>query len=113
MEKLQLKYDILQADTEKYVDMIAELKLAVKRKNAQIASLESETQHLKKMVEEVQAASRQKSDATESRMARLSIEVREKDERITQLRDLLVQQTEVMQLKNRHLNTEDERVSAV
>ncbi|ELT93652.1 hypothetical protein CAPTEDRAFT_198797 [Capitella teleta] len=116
-EKLRLKYDILQADAEKYLDMIAELKVAVKRKDCQIASLESETQHLKKMVDEVQSRSRLKADAIQNRLERLTNAVRQRDERITQLRDLLVQQTEIMQLDGRYRSDDglesEERVSAV
>lgn len=117
MEKLKLKYDILQHDADKYLDMIADLKLEVKNKDSKILALESEVRKLKAIMDDIESTAKWAADANENAIAKLSKDVQQKDDRIAQLKELLVQQTEVMQLGNHgeecDVQFNEERVSAV
>lgn len=127
MEKLKLKYAAMKQESEKNMDEIAELKLELKDKDKYsdklhqiIRSSEERARafemNLRKKDEEV-TEWKYEANNRNIELARLKFENKQKEDRILQLRRLLIQQTGVMQLEqslNGNTNEDlEEHVSAV
>ena len=109
LEKMKLKYTTLRQTTERNIDTIAELQLELKERQTLIRQLEDE---LRQQQDQAHAHAQQAAARDEKivhwrreanqrsvEIARLKFDARQKEDRIAQLRKLLIQQTELMHLQ--------------
>ena len=109
VEKLKLKYTAMKQDSEKNMDQIAELKLELKEKEEYSTKLQYIVRNSDEKIRSFEVNMRKKDEEIAEwkyeanhrniELARLKYENKQREDRIVQLRRLLIQQTEVMQLQ--------------
>ena len=129
LEKLKFKYAAMKQNTEKNMDQIAELRIDIKDRDELVGQLEGELHSLKDATRIMDITVRKKDEEIAEwkyeanhrniELARLKYENKQQEDRIKQLRKLLIQQSEVMHLhqsrdpNNCDIDEYEEHVSAV
>ena len=120
----------MKEEAERNLDVIAELRCAIKEKDNHIQHLEEKYRNHHGHHSALEAELKEKDgkvmewmlevNRRDIDLSRLKVQLKQKDDKISQLRKLLIQQTELMQLQglNGYVNQPDyemdgEKVSAV
>ena len=108
LEKMKFKYSAMKQDSEKSMDLIAELRLELQDRDHRLNDVEGELSVKDQQIRDLENLSQGRQEEINEwkyeanhrnmELARLKFETKKKDDRLTQLRRLLIQQSELMQL---------------
>lgn len=129
-EKMRFKFDSIKEEVDRNLDLIADLRCSIQERDSHIEYMEEKFKNSHSYCSGIEREIKEKDgkvmewmlevNKRDMELARLKVEMKQKEDKMEQLRKLLIQQTEVMQLQGINgyshefdIEVDGEKVSAV